>query len=426
VRDTLFRALVLERGWSLFSTFDVKFALARDVLAAREREPALHRVSVSKRTFERWMAGDVRSLPQAQSCRVLEHMLGRPVAVLFASDLRRLDGTNSHRAGMEDATPGIAGVGAAGLSFAGAMDAFRRADRRLGAAQVYPHVLRYLRADVAPALFDAREEDGRSAFRAAVVLTDMAGWMAHDLGRDDIARSHFPRALMFARTVPDASLSANVLAAMSHLALEGDRPGEAADLAASATTMLATGERVPALSARLFAMRARALARGRDRVGACRAMADARRELGRTGTGPRPWWVPPFDEGALAGEAALTLRDLRLFGAAELEAQRAVRLRDQQRGRGHAFGSIRLARILVDRREPERASAVGSDLLDSCRMIGSVRITRDLTSLARSLDPYRDLRVVGEFLDGVATVNRQRMRLLRPLLPTITPTDPRP
>ncbi|OPC76802.1 hypothetical protein B4N89_45855 [Embleya scabrispora] len=353
-------------------------------------------------------------------------MLGRPGSALFATRTPRPDEATLYQVGNADGSPGRAGVDSADLSFAEAMDAFRRADRRLGAAQVYPHVLRYLRSDVAPVLFDACEADAQSAFRAAVVLTDMAGWMAHDLGRDDLAGAHFAKALAFARSVPDATLSANVLAAMSHLALEGDRPGEAADLAASALTMLDTKERPPALSARLLAMRARALARGRDRAGAYGAMAEARRELGRTQAGPPPWWVAPFDEGALAGETALMLRDLRLFGAADLEAQRAVRLRDRQPGRGHAFGTIRLARILVDRREPERASAVGSDILDSCLTIGSVRITRDLTGLARSLDSYRDLRVVAEFRDGVARVNRQRGRLLRPLLPAVAPAGPRP
>lgn len=85
VRRTLFRAMVLERGWGRFATFDVKFGPARDALAGREREPGFHRVSVSRRTFERWVAGDLGSLPCADTCRVLEHMFGVAAVELFAS-----------------------------------------------------------------------------------------------------------------------------------------------------------------------------------------------------------------------------------------------------------------------------------------------------------------------------------------------------
>ncbi|WP_331733445.1 hypothetical protein OG948_59640 (plasmid) [Embleya sp. NBC_00888] len=85
MRQTLFRALVLERGWSRFATFDVKFGLARDALAGREREPDLHRVTVSERTFERWMAGGLSSLPRPDTCRILEHLFGNTADELFAT-----------------------------------------------------------------------------------------------------------------------------------------------------------------------------------------------------------------------------------------------------------------------------------------------------------------------------------------------------
>ncbi|WP_439681604.1 XRE family transcriptional regulator [Embleya sp. MST-111070] len=80
MRSTRFRALVLDRGWNAYETFDVKFRVARDALAGREREPRLQRVTVSRRSFERWMAGDIKSLPHVHTRRVLEHMFGvRPV-----------------------------------------------------------------------------------------------------------------------------------------------------------------------------------------------------------------------------------------------------------------------------------------------------------------------------------------------------------
>ncbi|OPC76799.1 hypothetical protein B4N89_45835 [Embleya scabrispora] len=84
MRSTLFRESVLARRWNLFATFAAKFALARDALADRERDPRLRRVSVSERTFDRWMAGDVKGLPYPNTCRVLEHLFGVEAERLFA------------------------------------------------------------------------------------------------------------------------------------------------------------------------------------------------------------------------------------------------------------------------------------------------------------------------------------------------------
>ncbi|WP_331733439.1 XRE family transcriptional regulator (plasmid) [Embleya sp. NBC_00888] len=84
MRRLRFRALVEERGWTSHRRFDVKFAMARDALAGREKDPRLYTVTVAKRTFERWMAGDVKGRPYPDTCRVLEHLFGVPAADLFS------------------------------------------------------------------------------------------------------------------------------------------------------------------------------------------------------------------------------------------------------------------------------------------------------------------------------------------------------
>jgi transcriptional regulator with XRE-family HTH domain len=73
-----------------------------------------------------------------------------------------------------------------------AMNAFRAADRHVGGGHLYGTVIHYLRTEVAPRLFGSTVDDGGLLpFSAAVALTDMAGWMAHDADRNHEPRSGF-------------------------------------------------------------------------------------------------------------------------------------------------------------------------------------------------------------------------------------------
>ncbi len=81
---TLLRVLLTERHWQLFSTFEAKFTRAAAELADQEGEPRLRNLTVSRRQFERWYAGTVRSHSYPDACRVLEHMFGYTVQQLLA------------------------------------------------------------------------------------------------------------------------------------------------------------------------------------------------------------------------------------------------------------------------------------------------------------------------------------------------------
>lgn len=139
-----------------------------------------------------------------------------------------------------------------------AIDAFRDADRRSGGGRLYAAVTRHLTDQIAPRLVDAAGSPG--VFAAAAALTEMAGWMAHDSAHDDLAVKHLTRALPLARVSGDAPLAANIAASTSHLTLHtNDRPG-AARWARTGLHLAAQGPRIPALTARLHTMTARALA----------------------------------------------------------------------------------------------------------------------------------------------------------------------
>jgi transcriptional regulator with XRE-family HTH domain len=85
-RPTLLRALITERHWQRFKTFEAQFRRAARELAERERDPGLATLTVSSRQWERWYAGSVKTEPHPDACRVLEHMFGLPIQQLLGPE----------------------------------------------------------------------------------------------------------------------------------------------------------------------------------------------------------------------------------------------------------------------------------------------------------------------------------------------------
>ncbi|MER6913888.1 hypothetical protein ABT354_19635 [Streptomyces sp. NPDC000594] len=407
-RATRFGQVVRERGWT-YETFCVHFGRAARDVAQREGDRRLASLMVSRSTFERWVSGDIKNVPRSAASRILEHLFGEPAAVLFSSS---------------DVPSHLPGLGVLVLDvpepmtddpYLAAMESFRNTDRQQGGGHLYPAVLHYLRTTLTPALVGATAlPGGDTAFRAAAALTEMAGWMAHDSGRDALALDHFTHALRLARGVSNPSVAANVLSAMSHLALQNGRSDQALQLARTGLASLNTSAPVPILAARLHAMEARALAHGHDRAGTHRALDAARRQLDRVPAEPVADWVAPFDQAALTSEAAWAHHDLGDLTAAAVEAQRAVTLRGPDRRRSLAFSQLCLARVLLAQDELDAACAVGHDLLNACADLGSVRITQQLSGLQNALLPRQAQRTVGDLLTRIADTARHRRLLFPP------------
>ena len=200
------------------------------------------------------------------------------------------------------------------------------ADRQTGGGRLYGAVVRHLGDSVAARLVDT--DSGPQIFAAAAALTEMAGWMAHDSGQDDLAARHFARALPLARTSGDLPLAAHIAASSSHLALQtGDAP-RAAHWAQTGLDFVGQGPRIPALTARLHTMRARALAAASQYVPAARSLEQALGALDASADCEHPW-LSPFDAAALSSESALVLRDLEQHEQALTHAEDAVRLREE-------------------------------------------------------------------------------------------------
>jgi tetratricopeptide (TPR) repeat protein len=80
---TMLRVLVTSRHWQVFETFQRQFERTANELADREGDPSLEGLTVSKRQFERWYGGELKTRPYPALCRVLEAMFDRPVDVLL-------------------------------------------------------------------------------------------------------------------------------------------------------------------------------------------------------------------------------------------------------------------------------------------------------------------------------------------------------
>ncbi|MFD4634846.1 hypothetical protein ACFVYR_36045 [Streptomyces sp. NPDC058284] len=83
-RTTNFRLEVQRRNWT-WTAFALQWRNACEDLARQDREPQLAHLPLSKRTFQRWMNGEVAAGPRRTAARVLEHLFGLPVEHLMAA-----------------------------------------------------------------------------------------------------------------------------------------------------------------------------------------------------------------------------------------------------------------------------------------------------------------------------------------------------
>jgi len=310
-----------------------------------------------------------------------------PHAEAFASTSPRTGGS---RSGLPDPQDDMS-----------AMRAFRAADMQVGGGHLYATVVSYLHREVAPRIFRGggdHGDDQHVVFNGAAALTEMAGWMAHDAGRDTHADQHFARALDLVGIGGDRQLAAHVLGSKSHLAHHCNRPKQAVQLAGRGREVLQGGPVHPELEARLLAMQARGFAALRQAEECLSLLAEAERALG-TNRDERPSpWVSHFDEASLASEAARCMRQLGDRAEARRQAERIITLRAGARTRSHAFGQLLLVAVLVAENRPDEACAVAKEVLDSTQWLGSFLVIQQLLQLKELLNPYQADAAVKDFI----------------------------
>ncbi|WP_030908344.1 hypothetical protein [Streptomyces sp. NRRL F-5126] len=280
----------------------------------------------------------------------------------------------------------------------------RLLDDRHGADGLFRRATEPLRA--AYALLDS----GHVAQRAlsdrlhagAGELSVSVGWLAHDSGRFDQARSHYAEALATARVGDDAALEAHAFCNMSFLAHDAGSHREAVR-AAQAGRRAAQRLGSPRLLA-LLSMREAAGRAGlgdRSATASCLARAHAFFERGTCDDDPE--WMSFFGAPELAWQEARCHAALGDWPRAARHAYRATAIQDGHFARNLALYRVELAMALAHSGSPDEAAAAGHaalDLLDGACASGvrSSRVQGIVTTTARVLLPQRRVRGVGDFL----------------------------
>jgi tetratricopeptide (TPR) repeat protein len=282
----------------------------------------------------------------------------------------------------------------------------RLLDDRHGADGLYRRAAAPLRA--AYALLDAgttRQAVADRLYAGAGELAISVGWLAHDSGRFDDARSHYAEALATARMSGDPALEAHAFCNTAFLARDAGRPREAVRAAQAAQRAAR-----PLGSNRLMSLLALREAGGwaglADRSGCEQALVRAQALFERGTSDGDPEWMTFYGEAELEGLEAQCWSTLGDWPRAARHARRAAHLQDPHFSRNIALYTAELADDLARGGRPDEAAQAGQRVIDLLGEVQSSRIQTMLAGTARVLLPHRRTSGVSAFLDRHASLPR--------------------
>ncbi|WP_329120244.1 tetratricopeptide repeat protein [Streptomyces sp. NBC_01353] len=266
----------------------------------------------------------------------------------------------------------------------------RLLDDRHGADGLYKVAAQPLRA--AYALLDAGTAARRSTedrlHAGAGELAISVGWLAHDSGRFDDARSHYAEALATARVSGDAALEAHAFCNTSFLARDAGRYREAVR-AAQAGLRAAQ----PLSSARLLSLlslrEAGAWAGLGDRAACEQSLGRAHTHFARGQADGDPEWMSFFGEPELEALEAQCWSALGDWSRASRHAHRATVLQNPHFARNLALYRAQLASNLAHAGRQDEAAEEARRVVDSLDGVQSSRIRTILTETGRVLATAR-------------------------------------
>lgn len=297
------------------------------------------------------------------------------------------------------------GAGEAG-ALEEAVRRIRLLDDRHGADGLYRRAAAPLRA--AYELLDAgavRQTTADRLHAGAGELAISVGWLAHDSGRFDDARSHYAEALATARVAGDAALEAHAFCNTAFLARDAGRPREAVR-AAQAAQRVARPLGSPRLMSLLALREAGGWAGLADRAGCEQALARAQSLYERGSSDADPEWMSFYGEAELEGLEAQCWSTLGDWPRAARHARRAAHLQNPHFTRNIALYTAELTDDLARGGHPDEAAAAGMRVLDLLDEVQSSRIQTMLAATARVLLPHRRASGVSAFLERHASVPR--------------------
>ncbi|MFJ5675066.1 tetratricopeptide repeat protein [Streptomyces sp. NPDC093097] len=343
-------------------------------------------------------------IPNSEESDVLRRafITGGPAAALGLAGLGPAEAAGAAAVPGPRTAPGGRAGAAEATAVEEAVRRIRLLDDRYGADGLYQRATQPLHT--AYELLDAgiqRRAVYDRLHAGAGELAISVGWLAHDSGRLDDARSHYAEALSTARVCGDAALEAHAFCNTAFLARDAGRPREAVR-AAQAAQQAAKRLGSPRLRALLALREAGGWAGLGERTGCEQALARAER-LFAAGPGERdPEWMTFFGEAELAGLTAQCWSALGEPGRAAEQARRAVALQDPHFTRNIALFTAELAGDLAAGGHPEEAAAAAQRTLTLLTQVRSARIRAMLDGTARALRPYRDCGPVSDFLQRYA------------------------
>lgn len=284
----------------------------------------------------------------------------------------------------------------------------RLLDDRHGADGLYRRAAQPLRA--AYALLDAgttaRASTAGRLHAGAGELAISVGWLAHDSGRFDDARSHYAEALATARVAGDPALEAHAFCNTSFLARDAGRYRESvrsAQAGERAARQLAS----PRLLSLLSLRQAGGWAGLGERAGCEQSLSRAHSYFDRGASDADPEWMSFFAEPELEALQAQCWAALGEWSRAARHARRAAALQDRRFTRNLALYRAELAADLARAGAPDEAAEAGHQVLDLLDGVQSSRIQSMLSDTARVLLPQRRTEGVGAFLDRHAETLRR-------------------
>ncbi|MFE0643643.1 tetratricopeptide repeat protein [Streptomyces sp. NPDC058877] len=262
----------------------------------------------------------------------------------------------------------------------------RLVDDRHGADGLYKTAVQPLRA--AYALLDTGTMSRRSTeerlHAGAGELSLSVGWLAHDSGRPEDARSHYAEALATARVAGNAALEAHAFCNASFLARDTGRYREAVR-AAQAGLRAARALDSARLLSLLSLREAGAWAGLGDRSACEQALGRAHGFFDRGPSDGDPEWMSFFGEPEREALEAQCWSALHEWGRAARHAHRAAVLQNPHFARNLALYRAHLAKDLAHAGRPDEAAAEARRVMDSLDGIASARIRGLLSETGRVL-----------------------------------------
>jgi len=299
------------------------------------------------------------------------------------------------------------------IGFRAVSEAFQVADRKIGGGVLYGQVVRFLQDEVASKLLaPPAGVTHYEVFSAAASLSEFAGWMAHDGGRDPQAKVHLTQAYHLAVIAQNLPLGSDVLASLSHLAVQMGDARTAERLARKGISQISSSRaRAPHSVARLHALQARALALQGRELEARLALDAGGSALDFVSRDSRDSWLSGFDRASFAAEVALCMYDLRRYQDAAHNAAEVIALRSGgDRVRSRALAGLTLANALVALEDHAGAARVGMEIVEAAPGLRSARVHSGLAQLQQRLSGRVDLPEVREMNDRLAASASAQIR----------------